>query len=136
ASNPKLAEVVSVETPHLATWQGDAPALPETLTATLSDGSTMELEIDWDQTAASDYGTAWSVVAVAGAHGPVEVAARVEVVPEGTVAFADVQASSAGQLGHDSPAWVAIGELVGGLVNDLPDQQLTSGTTWGHAARN
>ncbi|TRY17883.1 hypothetical protein FOJ82_11505 [Tessaracoccus rhinocerotis] len=136
ASNPKLAEVVSVETPHLATWQGDAPTLPETLTATLSDGSTMELEIDWDQTAASDFGTAWSVVAVAGAHGPVEVSARVEVVPEGTVAFADVQASSAGQLGYDSPAWVAIDELVGGLVNDLPDQQLTSGTTWGHAARN
>ncbi|RMB61591.1 Ig-like domain-containing protein [Tessaracoccus antarcticus] len=135
ATNPELSRIISLESPHLATWQGEAPELPATVTATLDDGSTLPVDVEWNAVDDSAFGNAWSVVEITGTHGPLAASARVEVVPRGTVAFGDVNASAAGDLGRNSPAWVAINGLVGGLVNEAPDQVREGDATWGHWAQ-
>ncbi|RLK52764.1 carbohydrate-binding protein [Microbacterium telephonicum] len=133
ASHPLASRIVSLAQPVLATFVGEAPALPETLAATLDDGSTVDVEIAW---ADATYDTAWKTVVVTGTHGSVTTSARVEVVPRGVIAFGDVNKTATSALGYDSPAYGAIRGLVGALQNDVPDQALTGDRTWGHFARN
>ncbi|WP_166844448.1 Ig-like domain-containing protein [Isoptericola sp. BMS4] len=135
ASDPVANRIVDVEDVRAATYAGQAPDLPETLTAELTDGSTREVPVTWSLDDAG-FDQAWATVAVTGAYGPVTTTAHVEVVPAGTEAFADVNATAAGALGHDSPSYLAIDGLVGGLVNDAPDQVRAEGAAWGHWAQD
>jgi len=135
ASAPVANRIVEVEEPHVATYTGEEPSLPGTVTARLTDGSTREVPVEWDAGAVS-YDETWATVAVRGSYGAAPVTAQVEVVPRGVLAFADVNATS-GALGYDSPAYAAVSDLVGdGLVNDAPDQARESGSTWGHWGRD
>jgi hypothetical protein len=135
ASAPVANRVVELEEPRVATYAGEAPSLPGTVTAELTDGSTREVPVDWTIDPAA-FDEAWATVVVRGSYGEAPVTARVEVVPRGTVAFADVNATS-GALGYDSPAHAAVADLVGdGLVNDAPDQVREGGASWGHWGRN
>lgn len=136
ASAPVANRIVGFDEPQVATYVGEAPTLPDTLTAELTDGSTRELPVDWDLDADA-FGAAWATAEVRGSYGPATATAHVEVVPEGTVAFGDVNATSGGSLGYDSPAYAAIADLVGDeLVNGAPDQVREDGAAWGHWAQN
>ena len=136
ASCPLAARIASLPTVSTATTLGLAPAgLPAELAAVLDDGTIRKLPITW-QLSGVDLSTPWTVVNVTGTFGTVTTTARVEVVPQGLTAFADVNGTAA-VLGFDSPAYVAIKGLLGDqLVNDAPDQVLAAGGTWGHWARN
>ena len=136
ASDPLLGQITSLAPVSQATWVGQVPTtLPATVAATLADGTTRDVPVTWDLDGLS-FGAAWSTVTVPGRYGSARTTARVEVVPQGTVAFADVSGTKA-VLGSDSPAWTAIRGLVGDdLVNDAPDQDLAGDATWGHTATN
>ncbi|MEU4365125.1 Ig-like domain-containing protein [Promicromonospora sp. NPDC023987] len=140
ASAPVVNRIVSLEEPRIATYVGEAPPLPDTLTAELTDSSTREVPVDWGVDEAA-FDEAWATAEVRGSYGPVTATAHVEVVPRGTVAFGDVNATSGSTLGYDSPAYGAIAGLVdggvgGGLVNEAPDQVRTDGSAWGHWAQD
>ncbi|HWR86362.1 MAG TPA: InlB B-repeat-containing protein, partial [Rhodoglobus sp.] len=126
ASFPLASRIVSIAPVSLAVIADGEPALPATVTATLDDGSTRELPVEW---ADADTSRPWSTVSVAGRYGAATVTARVEVVPHGVVAFADVNSP-------DSPSYRAISELTGGLLNDKADQVLAAGGAWGHYGFN
>ncbi|GAA1869949.1 Ig-like domain-containing protein [Myceligenerans crystallogenes] len=135
AADPVLNRVVRLEDARVATYAGQAPALPATLTAELTDGTTREVPVAWDTRGVS-FDEAWAAVEVPGSAGPVAATAHVEVVPAGTIAFGDVNATRSTALGYDSPSWAAVAGLVGdALVNDAPDQVRTEGATWGHWGR-
>lgn len=135
ASAPLANRIVDFDEPEVATYVGEVPSLPDSLTAELTDGSTREVPVDWAVDAAS-FDEAWATSEVRGSYGPATATAHVEVVPRGTVAFGDVNATSGSTLGYDSPAYAAIADLVGdGLVNDAPDQVRESGSAWGHWAQ-
>lgn len=140
ASDPVANKVVGLEPVRPATYAGEVPDLPETLTAELTDGSTRDVPVTWTVDGgavdAAAFGTPWSTVAVEGRYGTASTTAHVEVVPAGTVAFADVNATSGSALGYDSPSYLAIDGLVGGLLNDAPDQVRTDGAAWGHWAQD
>ncbi|TPX02170.1 hypothetical protein FJ656_23785, partial [Schumannella luteola] len=133
ASHPLAARIASIAPVSLATYTGSSPALPATVVATLTDGTTREIPVTWDSGAQFD--TAWSTVVVTGRYGSASTEARIEVVPPGTVAFADVNATAGGALGYDSPSYAAISALTGGLLNPAPDQVLQGDATWGHGGR-
>ena len=136
ASAPVINRIVSLDEPRVAAYVGEAPALPDTLTAELTDGSTREVPVEWDVDATA-FGEAWATAEVRGAYGPLTATAHVEVVPRGTVAFGDVNATAGSALGYDSPAYGAIADLVdGGLLNEGPDQVRGAGSTWGHWAQD
>ncbi|MFD2024001.1 Ig-like domain-containing protein [Promicromonospora aerolata] len=136
ASAPVINRIVSLDEPRVAAYVGEAPALPDTLTAELTDGSTREVPVEWDVDATA-FGEAWATAEVRGAYGPLTATAHVEVVPRGTVAFGDVNATAGSALGYDSPAYRAIADLVdGGLLNEGPDQVRGAGSTWGHWAQD
>jgi hypothetical protein len=126
---------------NLATWKGQAPALPATVVATnADDGSTKSFPITWDL-AAANFNQAWQSVTITGRYQHLETTATVEIVPEGLVYFVDGNGVASGlgtgtsALGYVSPAWTAIKALVesngGTLLNDKPDQAQGS-STWGH----
>ncbi|PRZ08687.1 chitodextrinase [Isoptericola sp. CG 20/1183] len=136
ASAPVAARIVGLEPVSTATYVGDAPSdLPTTLEAELTDGTTREVPITWELDGVS-FDEAWATAAVPGSYGSATTTARVEVVPAGTVAFADVNGTAGGPLGEDSPSYLAIDELVGGLANEAPDQVRADGEAWGHWAQN
>jgi len=136
ASFPLADRITSLPTVSSATTLDQVPTgLPATLTAVLDDGTTRQLPITW-QLDGVDFSTPWTSVTVPGTYGGATTTARVEVVPQGLTAFADINGTAAA-LGYDSPAYVAIKGLLGDqLVNDAPDQVLQAGGTWGHWARN
>ncbi|WP_253871130.1 Ig-like domain-containing protein [Promicromonospora umidemergens] len=135
ASAPVVNRIVSLEEPRVATYVGEEPSLPDALTAELTDGSTREVPVDWAVEEGA-FDEAWASAEIRGSYGPVTATVHVEVVPRGTVAFGDVNATSGSTLGYDSPAYGAIDGLVGGaLVNEVPDQVRTDGSTWGHWAQ-
>ncbi|HMR48667.1 MAG TPA: Ig-like domain-containing protein [Arachnia sp.] len=136
ASAPVAGQIQSLPTVTAATYVGEQPSsLPSTLTATMTDGSTQQVPIHWNLTGV-DLNTPWATVAVTGSYGSATTTAWVEVVPRGTVAFADVNGTQSA-LGFPSPAYTAINELVGGtLLNELPDRLLPAGGAWGHFGRN
>jgi chitodextrinase len=138
ASAPLAGRVVSVAPVRVAAVLGQAPRLPGTVTATLTDGTERRLPVEWDLSKA-DLATAWSVADVPGAYGGGSTSARVEVVPPGVVAFADVGGTAA-RLGADSPSYRAVAEAVaaggGELLNASPDQELRGDATWGHFGRD
>jgi len=136
ATFPLAAQIRDLPSPTIATSVGQTPQLPQTLTATLVDGSTREVPITWEAHA-SDFSEPWTSVAVTGAYGSAATSARVEVVPAGTEYFADINATAASSLGYDSPAYQAVKELLGDrILNPSPDQALTGDRTWGHWGRN
>lgn len=136
ASAPVANRIVDLEEPRVATYVGDVPELPDTLTAELTDGTTREVPVDWTVDPAA-FDEAWATAVVKGSYGQASATARVEVVPRGTIAFADVNATSGGALGYDSPAYAAIAGLVGdALVNDAPDRVRENGAAWGHWGQN
>ncbi|MDR2253149.1 MAG: hypothetical protein LBD97_04685 [Bifidobacteriaceae bacterium] len=132
----------SLPTPYLATWKGQTPALPATLTATnVDNGATEEFEITWNLAEVS-FDTAWSTVRVTGVYRNLETTATVEVVPEGLLYFVDGNGVASGlgvdgsALGYTSPAYLAIAELVSQsgrtLLNDVADQVYDAADGWGH----
>ncbi|WP_402464004.1 carbohydrate-binding protein [Isoptericola aurantiacus] len=135
ASAPVAGRIVTLEPVSTATYVGETPDLPATLEAELTDGTTREVPVTWD-TAAVSFDGAWDTVVVPGSYGTAATTAQVEVVPAGTEAFADVNGTAGGTLGFDSPAYLAIDDLVGGLVNDAPDQVAEDGADWGHWAQD
>lgn len=136
ASFPLAAQIASLPQPSLATTVGDAPALPAVLAATMADGSTHEVPITWNLDGV-DFSAPWATVAVTGSYGAATTTARVEVVPAGTVFFADVNGTASGSLGYDSPAYLAVKGLLGDqLLNASADQKLATGGVWGHWGRN
>ncbi|WP_278235978.1 Ig-like domain-containing protein [Isoptericola sp. AK164] len=136
ASAPVAARIVGIEPVSTATYVGETPSgLPETLEAELADGTTREVPITWDLDSVS-FDDEWATVLVPGSYGVATTQARVEVVPTGTVAFADVNGTADGTLGYDSPSYLAIDGLVGGLLNESPDQVRTDGADWGHWGQN
>jgi chitodextrinase len=138
ATSPLAGRVVSVAPVHVAAVLGEEPRLPETVTATLTDGTERRLPVEWDLSEA-DLTTAWSVVDVPGTYGGAATSARVEVVPPGVVAFGDVNGTAAA-LGADSPSYRAVADAVAAdgrtLLNGAPDQELRGDATWGHVGRN
>ena len=136
AARPLANRVVSMpQTWRAAVAGGATPDLPATLPATLTDGTTRDLPITWDLTGL-DLTQPWSTVTVHGSYGSAAATARVEVVPAGVLAFADVNGTAAA-LGAESPSYRAIADLVGpGLLNQAPDQVYENGATWGHYGRN
>lgn len=141
ASFPLANRIVSFPATWVATWAGQAPSLPATLEATLTDGSTEAVPVTWNVTGA-DFGQPWASVSVTGTYGAVTTTAHVEVVPRGLTYFADVNGTptnttGTSQLGYDSPAYLAVKALVGdGLLNDEPDQVYENGATWGSWAQD
>lgn len=139
ASNPLVNQIVAVPKVWGATFVDRSPVgLPATLTAQLSDGTARELPVTWDLDGL-DFGQPWATVAVPGSVSGVATTAWVEVVPLGLTYFADVNATSgwSGSLGYDSPAYLAVAELLGGaLLNAAPDQVYQGDRTWGHLAQN
>jgi hypothetical protein len=136
ASFPLAAQISSLPQPTLATTAGESPALPETLAATMADGSTHEVPITWNLDGV-DFSATWGTVAVTGSYGSATTTARVEVVPAETVFFADVNGTASGSLGYDSPAYLAVKGLLGDqLINGTPDQKLADGASWGHWGKN
>lgn len=136
ASHPLANRVASLPQVWKATYIGQAPALPETLTATLTDGTTRELPVTWSLDGV-DFSQPWTTVAVSGGHGTATTTAWVEVVPPGLRYFADVNGTASGTLGYDSPAYHAVAELVGDdLLNDAPDRVFEPGAAWGLQAVN
>ncbi|MGC5167558.1 carbohydrate-binding protein [Luteimicrobium sp. DT211] len=136
ASDPLLGQIASLAPVSAATWTGEAPTgLAATVAATLVDGTSRDVPVTWDLGGLS-FATDWATVSVPGHYGSARTTARVEVVPRGAVAFADVSGTKP-VLGSDSPAYTAVRGLVGdGLVNDAPDQGLAGDATWGHFATN
>ncbi|MDU0348409.1 Ig-like domain-containing protein, partial [Actinomyces sp. MRS3W] len=131
ASAPLSSEVVAVDEPVVAVYVGQTPSLPGTVTATLTDASTREVPVTWDVSGV-DTSTPWVTHHVTGTYGSATVRGTIEVVPQGTVAFADIGGTESGQLGRTSPTWSAVSELVGdALVNEAPDQVHEPGTSWG-----
>ena len=131
ASFPIANQVRSLPTPWVATYAGQAPTLPATLTATMTDGTTRDLPITWDLSGV-DASRPWASVTVPGSYGTATTTAHVEVVPRGLTYFADVNGTKTGSLGYDSPAYQAVAALVGGgLLNPTPDQVAENGATWG-----
>lgn len=141
ASFPLSNRIVSFPPTWVATWAGQAPALPSTLDATLTDGSTKAVPVTWSVSGV-DFGQPWSSVTVTGTYGSATTTAHVEVVPLGLTYFADVNGTvtnttSSSHLGYDSPAYLAVKALVGdALLNQAPDQVYENGTTWGSWAQD
>ncbi|BDZ42010.1 hypothetical protein GCM10025865_13090 [Paraoerskovia sediminicola] len=134
-SSPLAYRITALADVSLATPTGDAPGLPETLAATLDDGTTRDVPVTWDVEEAS-FDEDWATVSVAGGYGSATTTAQVEVVPAGTTFFADLNGTQ-DVLGEPSPAFTAISGLLGDqLVNDAPDQKLGGDATWGHFGTN
>src|SRR5690625_2487589 len=133
-SAPLWSQITDIEAVHVATWVGTEPELPETVTATLVDDSTREIPVEWD-VSDLDLTDPWSSQEVPAVYGSADLSGYVEVVPEGAVAFADINGTAEGDLKRLSPAYEAIAELVGeDLLNEDADQAFDG--TWGHFGRN
>jgi uncharacterized repeat protein (TIGR02543 family) len=139
AGNPLANQIVAVPQAWSATFVDQAPAgLPATLTAQLNDGTTRDLPVTWNL-AGLDFRQPWATVAVPGTVSGLPTTAWVEVVPLGLTYFADVNGTSgwSGSLGYDSPAYLAVADLLdGALLNGAPDQVYQGDRTWGHYAQN
>lgn len=137
ASFPLFNRVQSLPQVWRATFVDRTPTdLPATLTATLTDSTIRDVPITW-QLDGVDFGQPWATAVVTGSYGTATTTAFVEVVPPGLTYFADVNATSTGSLGYDSPAYLAVADLLGdALLNDRPDQVFEAGATWGHYGQN
>lgn len=136
ASFPVANRVQSLPQVWRATFVDRTPTdLPATLSATLTDGTARDVPITW-QLDGVDFGQPWATAVVTGSYGTATTKAFVEVVPPGLTYVADVNATT-GSLGYDSPAYLAVADLLGGtLLNDRPDQVLEASATWGHYGQN
>src|SRR5690625_4284531 len=133
-SAPLWSQITDIEPVHVATPIGTEPDLPETVTATLVDDSTREIPVEWD-VSELDLTDPWSSQEVPAVYGSADLSGYVEVVPEGAVAFADINGTAAGELERLSPAHEAIAELLGeDLLNEDADQPFDG--TWGHFGRD
>jgi hypothetical protein len=128
AALDQLVEVAYLTLPdyRLATYAGQAPQLPATITLKTISGQTQQAPVTWQTPDPALFNTPYANVTVRGTSGLSPITLVVEVVPKDLVYFLDANAfpgSHTDTYGADSPAWLAVQDLVGQqLLNQTPDQ--------------
>ncbi|WP_265521137.1 hypothetical protein [Oerskovia flava] len=121
---------------RLVTGVGEAPELPETVTATSQAGTTIEAEVDWSVSVGA-FDEAYDLVTVDGTfvNNPLlSVLAHVEVVPDGLQYLVDANAPATSAAVTHPAVLAYVADQGGELRNDVADAAFTAERGWGRAA--
>jgi len=135
---PNAPVAVTGGVARAATTVGEAPDLPETVTAVTARGEATEAVVDWETTPES-FATPYALVTVTGRlrdNQALTVQAPVEVVPANLVYMVDANGTDP-RITSRNDVHATIRDHVqaagGALLNEVPDQRWTAGAPWGAA---
>ena len=124
-----LAAYASPEEVNTATYMGETPELPDTVT--IDTGSEeIQRAVTWNLDGVSFEGNPFSIVTVTGSveGSTVDATANVQIIPENIEYMIDSN-------NPESATWENVKKLSSGLLNtDAADQQKTDDNTWGYTS--